>query len=282
MAQVMKDIVTWLKQWFYTETEVDTITGGLQTQINNKADSSTVSSLATAVDGKADESHEHGNITTDGKVGTTANKPLITTTGGKVTTGSFGTVANTFCQGNDSRLSDAREPTAHNQASSTITEASALTNIGTNANATQHDINVAVDTKLATFVTLDWIRIETTLPTASESTMGKLYLIPKTGASGTNIFKEYVTVKQSTTYSWEELGELSGSEVSINWSTIEGKPSTFPPSSHTHDDRYYTETEVDTALAAKSAKNETININNITLVDKGETNEGCMIFNTIS
>ena len=36
MAQVMKDIVTWLKQWFYTESEVDTITGGLQTQINNK------------------------------------------------------------------------------------------------------------------------------------------------------------------------------------------------------------------------------------------------------
>ena len=282
MAQVVKDIVTWLKQWFYTESEVDTITGGLQTQINNKADSSTVSSLATAVEGKADVSHAHGNITTDGKVGSTANKPLITTTGGEVTTGSFGTAANTFCQGNDSRLSNARTPTAHNQASSTITEASALTNIGTSANATQHDINVAVDNKIASFITLDWINIVTTLPTASASTMGKLYLVAKSGATGDNVFIEYITVEQSGSYSWEKLGELSGSGLSVDWADITSKPSTFTPAAHTHDDRYYTESEVDTALGLKSAKTETININAITLVDKGETNEGCIIFNTIS
>ena len=70
-------------------------------------------SLQTTLDSKAASIHSHGNITSDGKVGTTANKPLITTTGGAVTTGSFGTSANTFCQGNDSRLSDARTPTAH-------------------------------------------------------------------------------------------------------------------------------------------------------------------------
>lgn len=59
-------------------------------------------------------SHAHGNITNTGKIGSAANLPVITTTGGIVTTGSFGTGANTFCQGNDSRLSDARAPTAHN------------------------------------------------------------------------------------------------------------------------------------------------------------------------
>lgn len=58
-------------------------------------------------------SHTHGNITSDGKIGSIANKPLITTTDGKITTGSFGTAANTFCQGNDSRLSNARAPTSH-------------------------------------------------------------------------------------------------------------------------------------------------------------------------
>jgi hypothetical protein len=62
-----------------------------------------------------------GNITSAGAIGSTANLPLITTTAGVVTAGSFGTAANTFCQGNDSRLSDARTPTAHNQAWSTIT-----------------------------------------------------------------------------------------------------------------------------------------------------------------
>lgn len=48
--------------------------------------------------------HTHGNITNDGAIGSTANLPLITTTSGVVTTGSFGTASATFCQGNDARL----------------------------------------------------------------------------------------------------------------------------------------------------------------------------------
>lgn len=56
------------------------------------------------------DAHRHGNITNDGKIGTTTNRPLITSTDGSITTGSFGTNANTFCMGNDSRLSDARTP----------------------------------------------------------------------------------------------------------------------------------------------------------------------------
>jgi len=67
-------------------------------------------------------SHSHGNITNTGTIGTTANKPLITTTHGKITTGSFGTTQNTFCQGNDSRLSDARTPLTHNHTKSEITD----------------------------------------------------------------------------------------------------------------------------------------------------------------
>ena len=41
-----------------------------------------------------------GNITLDGKVGTTSGKPLITTTGGTVTTGAFGTSSGQFAEGN--------------------------------------------------------------------------------------------------------------------------------------------------------------------------------------
>ena len=58
-------------------------------------------------------SHTHGNITNAGTINTTANLPLITTTAGVITTGTFGSTANTFCQGNDSRLSDARTPLSH-------------------------------------------------------------------------------------------------------------------------------------------------------------------------
>jgi hypothetical protein len=56
----------------------------------------------------ATSTHVHGNITNAGAIGATANLPIITTTSGLLTTGSFGSAANTFCQGNDSRLSDTR------------------------------------------------------------------------------------------------------------------------------------------------------------------------------
>lgn len=52
-----------------------------------------------------------GNITNAGAIGSTANLPVITTTSGVLTAGAFGTGANQFCQGNDSRLSDTRTPT---------------------------------------------------------------------------------------------------------------------------------------------------------------------------
>lgn len=38
-----------------------------------------------------------------------------------------------------------------------------------------------------------------------------------------------------------------------DWASITGKPTSYPPSGHTHDDRYYTESELDTKLAGKSA-----------------------------
>ncbi len=47
-------------------------------------------------------SHVHGDITSDGKIGSTSGKPIITTTGGKLTTGSFGSTSGTFAEGNHS------------------------------------------------------------------------------------------------------------------------------------------------------------------------------------
>lgn len=55
----------------------------------------------------------HGNITSDGKIGTTANIPIITGVDGLLQGGSFGNTTGTFCEGDDPRLSDARTPTSH-------------------------------------------------------------------------------------------------------------------------------------------------------------------------
>jgi hypothetical protein len=68
--------------------------------------------LAAADVGAAAASHTHGNLTNDGKIGTTANLPLKTGTNGVVEAGSFGTAAGSFCEGDDARLSDARTPSS--------------------------------------------------------------------------------------------------------------------------------------------------------------------------
>lgn len=51
----------------------------------------------------------------------------------------------------------------------------------------------------------------------------------------------------SDVYSWAK----ASSKPSYSWSEITSKPSSYTPSSHTHDDRYYTETEINTKLGAK-------------------------------
>lgn len=230
MAQVVKDVVTWLKQWFYTESEVDTITGGLQTQINNKADSTTVSALSTTVNGKADKTNGASQITD--------------------------TNANTY------------------------------SNIGSlSSGASQQAINSAINTKLGELVGIDFITVVQTLPTASSSTMGKIYLVPITGSDNNN-FAEYVTVHQNSTYSWEKLGEISGSGLSVDWSDITNKPNLVQTSSTSglikNDGTIDTNTYLtSSSITGKSDKTATIGTT-ITLVDAGETNEGCIIFNTIS
>ena len=49
---------------------------------------------------------------------------------------------------------------------------------------------------------------------------------------------------------WTSWTQLSFTDTK-DWASITGKPSTFPPEAHTHDDRYYTEAEVDGKLGSK-------------------------------
>jgi hypothetical protein len=74
----------------------------------------TIGTAAAAATGDfAAASHAHGNLTSAGAIGSTANLPVITTTSGVLTAGAFGTGATNFCAGNDARLSDARTPASH-------------------------------------------------------------------------------------------------------------------------------------------------------------------------
>ena len=179
--------------------------------------------VKTGLDGKAASDHVHGNITNDGKVGSASGKPLITTTGGAVTTGSFGTASGTFCQGNDSRLSDARTPTSHNQATTTITNSVAYDNIKTGESTTltltnQKLINDAINDKLASIGDIELITVVAELPTASSSTMKKMYLVAESSAATHDNYEVYITVRTGTSpnysYGWEKVDtariDLSG------------------------------------------------------------------------
>lgn len=103
--------------WTVAQTNIDgSVVGPASATANNFAlfDGTTGKLIKDAGFGSgifAVSSHSHGNITSVGAIGSTANLPIITTTNGVLTTGSFGTTANTFCQGNDSRLSDTRNTT---------------------------------------------------------------------------------------------------------------------------------------------------------------------------
>lgn len=50
------------------------------------------------------------------------------------------------------------------------------------------------------------------------------------------------------------LASLHGESGASTWDAITGKPATYPASTHTHDDRYYTEAEVDAKVAANVAR----------------------------
>lgn len=119
--------VDWSAKDIYVNGKVQiagSTSGNVSLQPNAIAGTNIVLTLPATTGTVALTSHVHGNILSTGYLGTTANIPLITGTAGIIQAGSFGTGANTFCQGNDSRLSDARTPVSHTHGN--ITNAGAI------------------------------------------------------------------------------------------------------------------------------------------------------------
>ena len=261
MADINIDgIVTWLKGWFYDKSDVDTIanskanlnqgqanknvvTNGsgeitvedkpvIPTDISNLTDTTGV--IPTDVSDLTDtnntaftpKAHSHGQITSDGKITSTAV---------------------TVASGDNIVITDASDSSkikrVTNLLASHIKDSSAYTHIGTSANATQSDINSAIDTAISNLSSIQAIQIVTTLPTASSSTMGKLYIISEN--SKVNV---YYTEQNGTSYSWHKMDTDILDELSIDWADVQNKPTIptdvsdltdnsntpFTPKSHSH------------------------------------------------
>lgn len=56
----------------------------------------------------------------------------------------------------------------------------------------------------------------------------------------------------------------------VPWGGVSNKPSTYPPSSHSHDERYFTETEINNLFNSKLAKFKSVTLHNITVNPAGK------------
>jgi hypothetical protein len=247
MAINLEGIVTWLKGWFYDKTE---ITGFL----NNKANQSdlqtlqgTVTSLGETVAGKIDTA---GTGLT--KNGTTLNHSNSVTaqtsavakkikydgqghiTGTSTLYGSDIAVSSTDSTKINTALSNKANST-HTHSVTDVTDSNAHSNIGTSANANQGAINTAIDSVIGSLSSIRAIEVVSTLPTASSSTMGKLYIISEN--SKVNV---YYTEQSGSSYSWHKMDTDILDDLSVAWSDITGNPfsnsspSSFAGANHSH------------------------------------------------
>ena len=123
-------------------------------------------------------------------------------------------------------------------------------NASTASNASKvngHTVNADVPSGAKFTDTNTWRGIQDNLTSTSTS--------DSLSANQGKVLKGLVDGKanSSHTHTWSQVtGAPSTATRWPSWGEVTGKPSSFTPSSHTHDDRYYTESEINSKLAAKA------------------------------
>lgn len=172
--------------------------------------------------------HSHGNLTNTGAIGTTSGRVVVTGANGVVETVApaggiyvglgmispvYGITSGTICQGNDPRLSDARNPLSHVHGN--ITSAGA---IGTASG------RVVVTTAGG---------VLTTAATITAASVSGLAAIAVTG-DATDLVEGFVDVDRLPISDIADYLGLQPVATSGSYADLTGIPSTFTPSSHAH------------------------------------------------
>lgn len=151
------------------------------------------------------------------------------------------TTASSVAWGNITEKPSTYAPSAHNHNDSTITSLNASKLFGT------IDIARLPHGALERLIIVEDDTARFKLTTANIQ-LGDTVKVTKTE-------KMYYVVDESKLSS--EAGYsvyTAGTATSVPWSGVTGKPSSYPPASHNHDERYYTETEMNSKLAEKATK----------------------------
>lgn len=185
---------TLTKQWSYDKDEIDT-------KLDEKADVADIPDVSDVIR----TSQTAGLVKNDGTIDTTQYLSEHQDISGKANITDLATVATSGSYTDLENIPSTFAPSSHEHFASEVKDATAYTNLGTSANATQSAINYAIDTKIGALLDVDLIQLETTLPTASASTMNKLYMIPEADAETNDAYEIYVTVEDDGSYDWEKV-----------------------------------------------------------------------------
>ena len=142
-----------------------------------------------------------------------------------------------------------------------ITDNNAHSNIGTTANATQGQINTAIDNKISELSSINAIEVVSVLPDpVTEENMGKLYIISENGK--VNV---YYAVRSGTSpnysYSFHKMDTDILDDLNIDWSEIlnnpfaNNTPSDFANAVHQHSASQVVDSNAHTHIG--TARNDT-------------------------
>lgn len=232
MVQEIKNVVTWLKNWFYDKTEVYAKTETYSKEEVNTALGNKVNVAQGS--GNSDKNvvtNSSGNITTEPKVSagsglslSNANQMSHSNSVTAQTSAVFKKITHDG-QGHITGTAnvDASDLPTHGHTTSQIVDTIAHSNIGTDIYVSQNVINTAIDTAIGNLQSIKAIEVGATKPTASASTMGKLYIVSENSKVNVYYTKQSGT-SPNYTYSWQKMDTDILDELSIDWSDITNKP----------------------------------------------------------
>ena len=223
ISTLYNHLKTLAKQWFYEKSEVDTLLDG-------KADTSDIPDVSDVIR----TSNTTGLVKNDGTIDTNTYLTQHQDISGKANSADLATVATSGSYTDLNNIPQTFAPSAHEHAAGDVKDSTAHSNLNTAANATQATINAAIDTKIGALLNVDLVQVESTLPSASASTMNKLYLVPESTAETNDAYEIYVTVEDNSSYAWEKIDstriDLSGYVTTDDSRLSDART----PTSHTH------------------------------------------------